>query len=566
MKFRQMPLLIALAALFCACGPRDSDPADSPSDSDASMIPVPMGDGGLTDADSGCLSACPAEVSCGEIDDGCGGTIDCGMCGDGLGCDEGQCVPCEPSASCESMGFSCGEIDDGCGHPLDCGACGEDEVCRDGACEYCAALTCDDVSLCGEIDDGCDGVIKCGCPAGELCEGGECVTCEPLTCAEQDATCGEIDDGCGGTITCGTCEGEGERCVAGRCQACVPFTTLHCAALGISCGEMSDGCGGTIECGFCEAPNTCAHSVCACEPLTCADQGATCGEVYDGCGAFISCGPACPDGESETIRLLAGNLTTGNRSTYDLGHGIRIFQGLRPHVALIQEFKYGDNSERARRAMVEEAFGSRFFHRVEGIANGTTIPNGVVSYFPIKAWGTLEDNYVGGTRDHVWARLDIPGEKDLWVISVHLSTTAYKRANSAEDLVSQIASLAIPPGDLLVIGGDFNTKKRTDNALTALKSVVVIDSDSTCPIDQQNNGGTNINREHPYDALYGNAALNALQTTVVIEGASSLTARGLVFDSRKFTPLSAVAPVLQGDSGGENMQHMAVIKDYALPR
>ena len=186
MKLSQLPLLVAFAALFCACGPRDGDPTAPALDSDASTIPVPIGDGGLTD--DSCLSACPPEVGCGEIDDGCGGTITCGACGDGLGCDDGVCVPCEPSASCESMGLSCGEIDDGCGHRLDCGACGQDEVCRDGVCEHCVALTCDDVSLCGEIDDGCEGVIECGCPVGELCEEGECVTCAPLTCADQGAT------------------------------------------------------------------------------------------------------------------------------------------------------------------------------------------------------------------------------------------------------------------------------------------------------------------------------------------------------------------------------------------
>ncbi|NDH86605.1 hypothetical protein EBY67_06095, partial [bacterium] len=42
-------------------------------------------------------------------------------------------------------------------------------------------------------------------------------------------------------------------------------------------------------------------------------------------------------------------------------------------------------------------------------------------------------------------------------------------------------------------------------------------------------------------------------------------ANGLVFDSRKFTPLSSVDPVLVGDSGATSMQHMAVVRAFAVP-
>jgi len=42
-------------------------------------------------------------------------------------------------------------------------------------------------------------------------------------------------------------------------------------------------------------------------------------------------------------------------------------------------------------------------------------------------------------------------------------------------------------------------------------------------------------------------------------------ANGIVFDSRVFTPLSAVVPVLAGDSGAFQMQHMAVMRTYDFP-
>jgi len=43
------------------------------------------------------------------------------------------------------------------------------------------------------------------------------------------------------------------------------------------------------------------------------------------------------------LRLVAANTTSGTQQSYDPGHGIRIFQGLKPDVVMIQEFNYGDN-------------------------------------------------------------------------------------------------------------------------------------------------------------------------------------------------------------------------------
>ena len=73
------------------------------------------------------------------------GELSGGPCGDGLGiCSDGVC--CRP-LTCGSAGVSCGEIDDGCGGALDCGGCGVDEVCSpDGAClatsATCGGIVC----------------------------------------------------------------------------------------------------------------------------------------------------------------------------------------------------------------------------------------------------------------------------------------------------------------------------------------------------------------------------------------------------------------------------------------
>jgi hypothetical protein len=44
----------------------------------------------------------------------------------------------------------------------------------------------------------------------------------------------------------------------------------------------------------------------------------------------------------------------------------------------------------------------------------------------------------------------------------------------------------------------------------------------------------------------------------------STYADGIVFDSRVYDPLAEVAPVLFGDSGAVNMQHMAVARDFSM--
>jgi len=83
------------------------------------------------------------------------------------------------------------------------------------------------------------------------------------------------------------------------------------------------------------------------------------------------------------------------------------------------------------------------------------------------------------------------------------------------------------------------------------------------PADQASNENTNAPRTSPYDWVLASPALDALAVPVVI-GMSSF-AHGLVFDSRVYTPLTDVPPVLQTDSAATNMQHMGVVRDFAIP-
>jgi len=195
------------------------------------------------------------------------------------------------------------------------------------------------------------------------------------------------------------------------------------------------------------------------------------------------------------IRIMAANTSSGNNQSYDPGHGNRIFQGLRPDIALVQEMSYLNNTPSDLRAWVDKNFGREFFFFRE---NGEGIPNGIVRHFPIieaREW----DDITMTERDFVWARLDIPGEKDLWVVSVHLkasSGSSSQRRSQANALVELITT-HIPEGDYLALGGDLNAHSRTEPAIDVLSSV--FESDAPWPTDQQGDGDTNAKRTSPYD-------------------------------------------------------------------
>ncbi len=259
------------------------------------------------------------------------------------------------------------------------------------------------------------------------------------------------------------------------------------------------------------------------------------------------------------IRLMAGNITSGNLQSYDPGHGTRIFQGVKPDIVMIQEFNYRpDNSDASIRAWVNTTFGTTFSFFRE---TGKNIPNGVISRYPILQAGVWEDT-LAPDREFVWARIDIPGSKDLWAISVHLLTRDAPTRNSEAQALRDLIQANVPAGDYLVIGGDFNTDSRGEACVSTLNSSVVSNG-APYPVDQNNNGGTNASRGKPYDWVMMSGALRALQVPTVI-GQSTYT-NGLVFDSRVYTPLSEVSPVLAGDSGATNMQHMGVAVDVLVP-
>ena len=262
--------------------------------------------------------------------------------------------------------------------------------------------------------------------------------------------------------------------------------------------------------------------------------------------------------DSRVLRMMAANTTSGNAQSYE-EPGKRIFQGLKPDIVMIQEFQVANNtSTSVLRSWVDETFGAHYSFFCE---NYSGIPNGVISRWPILQSGSWDDTTIGD-RGFAWAQIDIPGEKNLWVISVHLkasSDSASQRQSQAQQLVAYIQA-NVPANDYLMVGGDCNTYSYSEACLATLGSVV--DVSDPRPVDERGDPDTNAGRSSPYDWVMAEPELDALEVPVTIGTLSFPT--GLVFDSRVFSNLSLVSPVQSGDSGVSGMQHMAVVRSFRV--
>lgn len=279
----------------------------------------------------------------------------------------------------------------------------------------------------------------------------------------------------------------------------------------------------------------------------------------------LAAGAGASADEAVRVRVMAANITSGNQQAYPVpGPGERIFRALAPDVVLLQELNVpGANDEAALRAFVDEVFG-RDFH-VAREPGGDQIPNGIVSRWPILEAGEWPDPEVGN-RDFAFARIDLPGEVDLWAVSVHLLTrNAATRDTEARALVDAILE-RVPEGAYLTVGGDFNTDRRNEPALDTLARVVDVlppfPDDGGDPPDED----TNARRRKPYDWVLADGDLQQHRTATVVGGLTFPD--GLVFDSRIFDQDELderFPPVRRDDSGAPQMQHMAVVRDFLVP-
>jgi endonuclease/exonuclease/phosphatase family metal-dependent hydrolase len=263
------------------------------------------------------------------------------------------------------------------------------------------------------------------------------------------------------------------------------------------------------------------------------------------------------------LRVMAANLN-GNTQSYQ-PFALRILQGLKPDVVCIQEFNYAStngvdvNDALAMREMVNAAFGTNFSYYREPFNGSGDIPNGVISRYPIIASGSWADTVQSQpNRGFAWAQIDVPGTNDLYVVSVHLLTSsAANRAAEASNL-KVLMQAAFPSNAWIVLAGDFNADPRTEACITTFSGYL---SDFPIPVDNLGNSDTSINRNSPHDYVLPSLSFTNIETASVLP--SNIFPSGLVFDSRVYTPLSDVPPILFGDSS--NAQHMAVMKDFLIP-
>ncbi len=258
------------------------------------------------------------------------------------------------------------------------------------------------------------------------------------------------------------------------------------------------------------------------------------------------------------VRVMAANLN-GNSQKYE-PFALRLFQGLKPDVVCIQEFNYTStnglevNTPAAFREMVDIGFGTNFFYYREPIAG---IPNGVISRYPFITNSYWIDTEVAN-RGFAWARIDVPGTNDLYVVSVHfLTSSSTARATEANNLKT-LMQANFPPNAWIVLAGDFNAGTRTEACITTYSGYL---TDFPVPVDNLGNPDTSANRNSAHDYVLPSLSFTNFETASVFPSHSF--PNGLVFDSRVYTPLTDVSPVLFGDSS--NAQHMAVMKDFLIP-
>ena len=280
--------------------------------------------------------------------------------------------------------------------------------------------------------------------------------------------------------------------------------------------------------------------------------------------------------ENFKFRIMASNLTSGIYQDYE-EYGIRILQALKPDIVMIQEFNYDLNEDNTTSKEELDLFISKTFGKDFNYIRGKEItiedgdipiPNGIISRYPIKDYGSWSDN-LAVNRNFSWARIDIPGDNDLWVVSLHLkagSSYASRRNNEIKQLLTHLSN--IPNNDYIVIGGDLNTKDRDESAIKALSNL--FNTSAPYPVGEAGKDGTNSSRRNPYDWVIADKKLAKFHISSDFCSDETNCKRysdGLVFDSKKYDSFDLsiyFSPVELNDSRAASMQHMGVVKDFEI--
>ena len=179
-----------------------------------------------------------------------------------------------------------------------------------------------------------------------------------------------------------------------------------------------------------------------------------------------------------TVRVMAANLN-GNSQTLGTPQ-LNILKGLKADIVAMQEFEYtsattnGVNTPAAFREMIDATFGTNFVYFRE---EGYSLPNGIISRYPIVASGSFDDTEVSN-RGFAWAQINLPGTNDLYIVSVHLLTTGSTERNTEATNLKAYIEANFPSNAWIVVAGDFNTDSRSEAAVTTFKTFL---SDSPIP-------------------------------------------------------------------------------------
>ena len=281
------------------------------------------------------------------------------------------------------------------------------------------------------------------------------------------------------------------------------------------------------------------------------------------------------DGDSIQIRIVAGNITSGNKQSYDPGHGIRIFKALKPDIALVQEMNYKNNSASDYKNFAQEIVGTNYYavdNKQKCNNNKCNIPNGIVSKYPITDSDSWDDPNIHD-RALLWAIIDIPGKKDIFAISVHLHTKPPSdQVKAAQVIVDEIKKLeSSKPGRYYyVVGGDFNGPAAVSSDGFGKNNTFYVDGPD--PVDEKGNSNTDSGRDDHYDFVLADYQLHGFQIPVVYYSSEDSTKtktyeNGFVFDTRLYNQSvldEYFYPADKNDSGASQMQHMAVVKDFLI--
>ena len=274
------------------------------------------------------------------------------------------------------------------------------------------------------------------------------------------------------------------------------------------------------------------------------------------------------DGDSVQIRIVAGNLTTGSQS-YDNGEGINILKALKPDIVLVQEMNYKNNSVSDYENFAQKIVGTNYYAVDDA---GYQIPNGVVSKYPITSHGYWKDPNINN-RALMWAVVDIPGEKDIFAISIHLHTDpASDQTKAALVIVDEIAKLKSSKPDkyYYVVGGDFNGETAVSSSGFGKSNTFYVSGPD--PVDEEGDSTTNRNRNKQYDFVLADYPLHEFQVPTVYYSSKDSTKtktyeNGFVFDTRLYSQSELdeyFYPAQTNDSSASSMQHMAVVKDFLI--